>query len=107
MVRCPGCHCRFSISGYSSHVQRTQSFPCIAAYHAAVRHENDIEAVEKGHENDIGAVEEEDVDMEAFSGDFFGDYQDDDFGWPDDRGMSTDVFPLSEVENGVQIPTKI
>ena len=87
MVHCTGCHCNFSISGYTSHVQRTQSSPCIAAYHAAIRHENGVED-----------VEEEDVDMETFSGDIFGDYQDDDFAWPDDGGMSIDVLPLSEDE---------
>ena len=85
MIHCTGCRCNFSISGYSSHVQRTQSSPCIAAYHAALRHENDIEN-----------VEDEDVDMDALSGDIFGDYQADDVGRPDDGGMSIDVFPLSE-----------
>lgn len=68
MVHCAGCHRSFSVSGYTLHVQRTGTSACIAAYHAQA-----------------GDIDEERNDGEAFSGDFFGDYQDGDFDWPDDE----------------------
>jgi hypothetical protein len=76
-IHCAGCHRAFSISGYSSHVRRTRSSFCIAAYQARLRDANDVES-----------AEEEDDDMDVFSGDFFGDYDKDDFEWPDEGGMS-------------------
>jgi hypothetical protein len=102
-VHCAGCHCTFSISGYSSHVRRTGSSLCVAAYQARLREENDIE----------NATEDEEDGMDVFSGDFFGDYDNDDFEWPD-GGLSSIacVFaiqtylgsgPLSEDENGCAI----
>ena len=67
MVRCSGCHSDFTVSGYTLHVQRTKSSACIAAYHAQI---NDADNVDN-------------MDAEVFSGDFFGDYEEDDFDWPD------------------------
>ncbi len=40
---------------------------CIAAYHAQINHMDN------------------DGDVEVFSGDFFADYQEDDFEWPDEE----------------------
>jgi hypothetical protein len=71
MVHCAGCHRSFTISGYTLHVQRTGSSACISAYHAQLGNLDD--------------VDEERDDVEVFSGDFFGDYQDADFDWPDDE----------------------
>src|SRR6266478_10155234 len=106
-VHCTGCHCNFSISSYSSHVQRTGSSTCIAAYQARLKRANDIESAEE--EDDNMGVEEDD-NMGMFSGDFFGDYDDDDFDWPDEGGLSAVAYvfaihiypgpgPLSEHEN--------
>ena len=77
-VRCAGCHCTFSISGYSHHVQRTGLSACIAAYHAQIKHAED--------------TEEDHDDMEVFSGDVFGNYEDNEFDWPDDRGKLSAAY---------------
>jgi len=80
MVHCAGCHSNFSMSGYTHHLRLTHTPSCAAAYHAQLRHEDDT----AHHENDFGIVEDNDV----FSGDYFGNYKDEDFDWPDDTGMS-------------------
>jgi hypothetical protein len=77
MIHCTGCHCSFSVSGYTLHIQRTGTHACIAAYHAQVGNMENMN-------------EEDDDDVEAFSGDFFGDYQDVDFDWPDDEQEPAD-----------------
>ncbi len=66
MVHCTGCRHNFTVSGYTLHVQRTGSSACKAAYHAQFNHTDNVESA-------VGDV---------FSGDFFGDYQEDDFDWP-------------------------
>lgn len=102
MVHCAGCHGNFSVSGYSGHVRRTQTPACVTAYNAQLHHENEI------HENEIESVEEE-AEAPVFLGDFFGDYEDDDFSWPDDEGMSTDhmYYYSLRTKTNVQDPTKI
>jgi hypothetical protein len=77
MIHCAGCHCNFSVSGYTHHLRLTQSSSCAAAYQAQLGHENDDEIEEY----------EEGV---TFPADFFGDYEDDD---RLDGGMSTvDIY---------------
>jgi hypothetical protein len=71
MVRCAGCHHDFSVSGYSLHVQRTRTSACVAAYHGQIDHMDDVNGVPDG--------------MEVFSGDYFTNYQDDDFEWPENE----------------------
>ena len=78
MVHCAGCHSNFSASGYTHHLRQTQSTSCTAAYYAQLEHENDVEIV--------GDAD----DMPEFSGDFFGNYEDEDLDWPDNEGMSTE-----------------
>jgi hypothetical protein len=96
MAHCAGCHCNFSVSGYTHHIRLTQSSSCAAAYHAQLGHINDNEIEEGGGGaaflGDFGNAEDED-DSAAFAGDFFGDYQDEDFDWPDE-GMSTVIAYL-------------
>jgi hypothetical protein len=73
MVHCAGCHSNFSVSGYTHHLRFTKSSSCAAAYNAQLE---DIE----------------DNDMPAFSGDFFGNYEDGDFDWPDGGMSSVDMY---------------
>jgi hypothetical protein len=61
MVHCSGCHSNFSVSGYTHHLRHTKSFACAAAYRAQ-----------------LVEIEEDDNDIPAFSGDLFGNYEDDD-----------------------------
>jgi hypothetical protein len=68
MVRCAACHRSFTVSGYTLHVMRLGSQACVAAHLAQMQH----------------------ADTEAFSGDFFGDYQDNDFDWPNDKQEPAD-----------------
>jgi hypothetical protein len=84
MVHCAGCHSNFSVSGYTHHLRLTQSSACAAAYHAQLEHENDVDI-------------EEDHDMPALSGDFFGNYDDKDFNWPD--GLLTVNTSLIPTDN--------
>jgi hypothetical protein len=107
MVHCAGCHCNFSVSGYTHHLRFAQSSSCIAAYHAQLEHENDVEIVDD--EDDLDVPEHEIVDDEdnapAFAGDFFGDYEDEDFDWPDEGMSIVDVhFHLLII---AQMPKKI
>ena len=67
MVCCAGCHRNFTISGYTLHIKRNVPSTCIAAYHVQINHMDN------------------DGDVEVFSGDFFADYQEDDFEWPDEE----------------------
>ena len=74
MVHCIGCGREFSASGYTSHVTHTKSRICCAAYI------NQLDSL---------ALEEDDSDLDDdagpqnFLGDFFGNSDDMDFGWPD------------------------
>jgi hypothetical protein len=70
MIHCTGCHRGFTVSGYTLHIQRTRTAACIAAYHAEV---DNMDLTEDGN------------NAEVFRGDFFGDYQREDFDWPDDE----------------------
>ena len=69
MVHCIGCRRNFTVSGYTLHIQRTKASACTAAYRAQINHTDDVD-------NTVA---------EEFSGDFFGDYQEDDFDWPDNE----------------------
>ena len=81
MVHCAGCHCNFSASGYTHHLRFSQSSSCAAAFQGQLEHENVVD-----NENDVEITGDED-DMPAFLGDVFGNYEDEDFDWPD-GGMS-------------------
>ena len=67
MVYCAGCHRNFSVSGYTLHVKRA-STACVTAYHAQVNQ-----------------IDNMDGDVDVFSGDFFANYQEEDFEWPDEE----------------------
>jgi hypothetical protein len=80
MVHCTGCHRSFTVSGYTFHVQRTGSSACVAAYHAQLDNTDNID--EECNENGDDNAND---NLEVFTGDFFGNYQDDDFDWPEDE----------------------
>ena len=76
MVLCTGCNHEFSASGYTKHVNLTTTAVCRAAFHnpSVPYDDNDVDM--------------EDTDSESFAGDFYGHYEQADFGWPeDDDGM--------------------
>lgn len=71
MVFCSGCRRNFKLSGYTLHIQRSQTSACGAA------HRDDIQAAETNDDpsNDIEEVL-------GFQGDFFGAYKESDLPWP-------------------------
>jgi hypothetical protein len=86
MVHCAGCHCTFSVSGYTHHLRLTRSPACAAAYHA--RLEQEIQFVEE--DNGVAAFSGDNSvfsgDDSAFSGAVFGNYNGDDFDSPGGGG---------------------
>jgi hypothetical protein len=83
MVQCAGCNQEFSASGYTMHIARTTTSICRAAYNQHFQ-----AALTDNQVDDI------DVDMDAtgsqrFEGDFFGNYQEVDFDWPQDDEKDT------------------
>ena len=102
MIHCAGCHCNFSVSGYTHHLQLTQSPSCAAAYRAQLEHENENEIEE---DNDMANEIEEDDGTATFSGDFFGNYRDEDFDWPD--GGTSIVDTYLHLLTIAQVPMKI
>ena len=93
MIHCAGCHCNFSVSGYTHHIRLARSTSCTAAYYAQLRHES-VDDDDDDAAAAFSAEGKDGDDMEAFAGDFFGDYKNEDFDWPDDGGMSTTyIFP--------------
>jgi hypothetical protein len=75
MVLCPGCNREFSTSGFITHVHRTTTAVCRAAYH------NIFTPSDHVGDNDIDM---EHTGSENFEGDYFGNYEQADFSWPED-----------------------
>lgn len=81
MVHCTGCHCEFTVTGYSLHVQRTRNSACTAAYNAHIEYMDNVD----GHIEYVDNVDRVRSDVEVFSGDYFTNYQDNDFEWPEEE----------------------
>ena len=83
MVLCTGCNREFSTSGFTTHIRRTTTAICRAAHLNPFNHagDNDIDMEYTGSRN--------------FEGDYFGNYEQADFGWPeDDKTNGTKIHYL-------------
>jgi hypothetical protein len=77
-MRCTGCDREFTESGFAMHAMHTSSVLCRNAYRELVIQA----ALEEQDQNG------EDPDMPiAFRGDYFGDYDETEFQWPDNHRM--------------------
>ena len=94
MVNCPGCLRAFSYSGYTSHIRRTTNVNCKGEFHAQLNsaHNHDMDGGNINvncMDNDEYMDDDEHMDDDnepessfQFTGDFFGNYQEEDFEWP-------------------------
>ena len=92
MVKCASCLRVFTHSGYAHHVQHTRNDNCVAEFHAQIIRADNRNGVEEWDndeymednecmDNDDKCVDDDDGDYE-FAGDFFGNYQTQDFEQP-------------------------
>ena len=89
MVLCTGCNREFSASGFTTHVNRTTTAVCWASRNLFVPYDHiDID------DNDIDM---EDTDPRQFAGDFYGHYEQADFGWLEgDEAVGTNLHYLGK-----------
>ncbi|KAJ7204055.1 hypothetical protein GGX14DRAFT_398364 [Mycena pura] len=84
MAQCLGCQANFSLSGYTTHLQRTGNEACQAIYDEQMRYHRP------------GLEPEEEQHPVPFGGDYFGSYQEEDFDMDQDpepanpRGVDVD-----------------
>jgi hypothetical protein len=90
MVQCVGCNQEFSASGYMMHVARTTTSICHAVY------DKRFQVAPTNNQVDDIDIDMDTAGSQRFEGDFFGNYQEVDFDWPQDEEKDDDM----ETEGG-------